>query len=199
MKKLAYILTLASFLFVAKQARSQDRESMFNMYYSMGLGTGDQSDYISKFSWRGVGLEWKREVTDNVMMGLCFDWNVFYEEIDKGTYTRENVSLTGDQFRYSNMFPMMVKFHYFKDNAAGLRIFTGLGVGTTYQIHDLDMSIYRFNTDTWQFLLAPEIGVTYDLNAANSIFVSTKYNLNFKNDDLSSRSYLNFNVGFSWR
>jgi len=66
-------------------------------------------------------------------------------------------------------------------------------------MHDLDMSVYRFNLNTWQFLLAPEVGVSYDINASNSLFLSAKYNLNFKNNELSARSYLNFNIGFSWR
>lgn len=199
MKKFIYTLAAASLLFMVKPAKAQDREKIFNMYYSMGLGTGDMADYISKYSWRGFGMEWKTDVFDNASLGFGAEWNVFYEDMGYATYTRDNIALSGEQFRYANMFPMTARFNYFKDNAAGMRFFGGAGIGTTYMIHDLDMNIYRWNRDTWQFLIAPEVGVSYDISPENTILLSVKYNLNFKTKDVPSQSYLAFNIGFGFR
>ena len=200
MKNLAFITVLAALLLSAKPSKAQDREGIFNIYYSMGLATGDLHDFISRYSWRGMGMEYKTDVTDNVSIGIGADWNVFYQDIPNGTFNpRENVAITGDQFRYMNSFPMAVRFNYFKDNAAGLRMFGGAGIGTTYMMKALDMNIYRFSEDAWQFLIAPEVGVAYDIDASRTVMLSVKYNYNFKSQDLSSQSYLSFNVGFGFR
>lgn len=199
MKKFITILAAASLLFTVKPAKAQDREKIFNMYYSMGLATGELSDFISKYSWRGFGMEWKTDVFDNASLGFGAEWNVFYEDMGYGTYTRDNIALSGEQFRYANMFPMTARFNYFKDNAAGMRFFGGAGIGTTYIINDLDMNIYRWNLDTWQFLIAPEVGVSYDISPSNTLLLSVKYNLNFKTKDVPSQSYLAFNIGFGFR
>ena len=199
MKKIVYTLALLAFILNSRPTKAQEGESTIDLYYSMGLPTGGMQDYISKYSWRGAGLQTKNEVTDNIMLGLCFEWNVFYEEMNYGTYTRDNISISGEQFRYSNMFPMMGKIDYYKDLNNGVRVFAGTGIGTSYQIHDLDMSAYRFEINTWQFLLAPEVGLSYDIDADKSIFISAKYNINFKNDELDGMSYLNFNIGFCFR
>ncbi|HQQ94253.1 MAG TPA: hypothetical protein PLQ93_06845 [Bacteroidia bacterium] len=199
MKKFVYILASAAMLCGARPVLAQDQEGIFNLYYSMGLATGDLHDYISRYSWRGMGMEYKSEITDNVSMGIGAEWNTFYQDMNQGTFTRDNVAITGDQFRYMNSFPMSARINYYKDNAAGLRYFAGAGIGTTYMIKALDMSIYRFTQDEWQFLIAPEAGVSYDIDASRTIFLSVKYNLNLKTKDLAGQSYLAINVGFGFR
>ncbi len=198
MKKSIIILAFMAMGLFTKPVFAQFNDAYFNMYYSMGLGVGDMKDYVSKYSWRGVGMEYKSEVTDNLMVGFGADWNVFYENMDYGTYTRDNVSISGKQYRYLNAFPMAAKFTYFRDSDMGLRVMAGTGVGTTYMMEDLDMGSYRLNVNTWQFLVAPELGVAYDLDATRSLLLSVKYNYNFKNTELDSRSYLSFNVGFAF-
>lgn len=199
MKKIFTLISLTTLLIAGRPAFAQDREGIFNMYYSMGLGTGDLGDFISKYSWRGFGMEYKTDVLDKVSMGFGAEWNVFYEAMDYDTYEKDNVAVSGKQYRYANMFPMTARFNYYKDNAAGMRIFAGAGIGTTYMIHDLDMNVYRWNRDTWQFLIAPEAGVSYDINAANTLMLSVKYNLNFKTNSMDGQSFLAINVGFGFR
>jgi hypothetical protein len=80
----------------------------------------------------------------------------------------------------------------------GLRVMAGTGIGTTYMMEDLEMGSYNVNINTWQFLVAPELGVAYDLDATRSLLLSVKYNYNFKNTEEESRSYLSFNVGFAF-
>jgi hypothetical protein len=198
MKKIVYTFTLVLVTLFAKTSNAQSNDSYISWYYSMGQGLGDQKDYISKYSWRGIGFDYKAEVAEHLLVGFGADWNVFYEKMPYGTYTRDNASVSGKQYRYSNMFPMSAKFDYFKDTEKGVRIFAGTAIGSTYMMQDVDMGSYRLNVNTWQFLLAPELGVTYDLDANRSVLLSVKYNANFKNTELSGRSYLSFNVGFTF-
>lgn len=199
MKTKLSLICLTVFVMISKPVFSQDRESIFNMYYSMGVPTGNLADFTSKYSWRGFGMEYRSDVLDNVSMGFGAEWNVFYEALDYATYERDNIAVSGKQYRYANMFPMSARFHYYKDNAAGMRYFAGAGIGTTYMIHDLDMNIYRWNRDTWQFLVAPEVGIAYDVSPSNTLHLSLKYNLNFKTSDMESQSFLAINVGFGFR
>lgn len=199
MKKTIALICLSALMLTGKPMFSQDRESIFNMYYSMGLATGSLNDFISKYSWRGFGMEYKTDVLDNVSMGFGAEWNVFYEAMDYATYERENIAVSGKQYRYANMFPMTARFHYYKDNAAGMRFFAGAGIGTTYMIRDLDMNIYRWNEENWQFLIAPEVGIAYDVSPSNTLHLSLKYNLNFKTNSLDGQSFLAINVGFGFR
>lgn len=198
MKRLLYTLAFVVLMMGSRTATAQINDSYFNFYYSMGLGTGDMHDYVSKYSWRGVGFDYKSEVSDNIMAGFGADWNVFYQNMDYGTYVRDNTALSGKQYRYLNAFPMTVKLNYFKDTDMGLRFFAGAGVGTTYMMQDVDMGSYRLNINTWQFLVAPELGITYDMDANRSLLLSVKYNNNFKNTELAARSYLSFNIGFAF-
>jgi outer membrane protein len=198
MKKAIYIICLFALTFNTKDTKAQLNDSYFNFYYSMGLGTGELNDFISKYSWRGVGMEYKTEVTDNILAGFGVDWNVFYEDMPYGTFTQDNVSVSGKQFRYLNTYPMTAKLHYYRDSDNGVRFIAGTGIGTSYMERDIDMGQYSINNNTWQFLVVPEIAATYDIDASRSLLLSLKYNYNFKNDQLPSMSYLSFNIGFAF-
>ncbi|OYU96470.1 MAG: hypothetical protein CFE21_08760 [Bacteroidetes bacterium B1(2017)] len=198
MKKNIYIIAFLLVSSFTKLAVAQDNDAYFNFYYSMGQGLGETKDFISKYSWRGVGFNYRAELSDNVMAGVGADWNVFYEKMPYATYTLDNAAVSGKQYRYLNMFPMTARLDYFKDTEKGYRFIAGAGIGSTYFMQDVDMGSYRLNTNTWQFLIAPEVGVTYDLDANRSLLLSVKYNANFKNTELTNRSYLSFNIGFAF-
>ncbi len=52
-------------------------------------------------------LDFQKMVQDNIGVGVSVGWNVFYEELDYDTYTLDNVSLSGKQWRYSNHIPIL--------------------------------------------------------------------------------------------
>ena len=52
----------------------------FNMNYSMAASLGETSDYISKYSWRGINIEGQWMLTDNISLGYNLGWNVFKHE-----------------------------------------------------------------------------------------------------------------------
>lgn len=196
MKKIFLITLLSVFTLGAVLAQSNTVVS-----YSVGFPTGDLSDFIEKTSFRGMSIDYRKMVNPNVGVGVNFSWNTFYEEKGKATYTRDNISLTGKQYRYSNNFPMLATVAYFLKPEETTNPFVGLGVGTMYTLRNTDMNLYTLEQDAWNFLLQPEIGIQFDIDPSSALHLSLKYNYGFQggNDLTTSQSYLALNVGFAFK
>jgi hypothetical protein len=72
----------------------------------MGFGSGDLAEYISQPSFRGGVIEYRKAIKDNVLVGVDFGWNVFYEKKDADTYTSGTEALSGVQYSTQNAIPM---------------------------------------------------------------------------------------------
>jgi hypothetical protein len=106
MKKI-YILTLLSLLVSATTVFAQ-RNMFYSFQYSPGIPTGALGDYVNEISWGGVGFDYRGFTAPDLAWGVSFDWNVFYEHQPYGTYTEKTLSVSGEQYRYVNTFPMLI-------------------------------------------------------------------------------------------
>lgn len=168
--------------------------------YSMGFGTGDLGDFVQAASFRGISMDFRKMVQDNIGIGLGLGWNTFYEELASDTYTVGNSSLTGKQYRYSNNIPITLSTAYFLKPGETLNPYFGLGIGTMYTIRNTDMNLYTIEQEAWNFLLQPEFGIQYMVTDITAINVSVKYNYGFKaGSELdAAQSYFALNVGFAF-
>ncbi len=168
--------------------------------YSIGFGTGDLGDYIGQPSFRGITIDYHKMVQPNVGVGFSLGWNVFYEDKAYDTYTVDNVSLSGKQYRYSNHWPMLLTGAYYLKPGEAVNPFFGLGVGTIYSLRNTNMNLYTVEVDAWNFALQPEIGVQFILNDVTAIHVAAKYYNGFAaGGDLdTTQSYFTLNVGFAF-
>ncbi|MFD2202956.1 outer membrane beta-barrel protein [Shivajiella indica] len=193
MKKLIYITSFL--LFVAVSSATAQSYSTFS--YSVGIPTSDLGDFISKTSWRGVTYDYRKLVQPNIGVGFTVGWNVFYEEKGSATYTIDNRSLTGKQWRYSNNFPLLVAADYYIKPGEDLNPFVGLGLGTLYTNRTTDMGIYRLERDAWSFAFQPEVGIKYSINYYAGLNLSLKYFYGLQAGDFNGdQSYLAFNIGY---
>ena len=157
---------------------------------------GDSKDYIGKTSFRGIGIEWRKQVADQFSAGLSFDWNVFNEvrtevaEIDRG-------HVSGTQNRTINAFPMLVTGHYGLVSKGDFRPFVGLGAGAFFIEKKLGLGIYSLTESNWHFGLAPEVGFLYTIGFNTNLFVSVRYNYALEAGDTGSQSYVGINLGFA--
>ncbi len=190
------IIAISAF-FVLVFASNAQSQSMTTVSYSMGLGTGDLGDYASTFSGRGFTIDYRRMVQPNVGVGFYAGWNVFYDERPFDTYTVDNRSVSGKQYRYVNSVPLMVATDYYLKPGEDLNPFIGLGVGTIYTERATDMGIYRLTEDAWSFAFAPQVGFMYSINRYAGISFSAKYNMGLASGDFdTTQSYLSFNIGY---
>lgn len=175
-------------------------QSTTSVYYSVGFATGDLSDYISQPSFRGIGLDYNKMIQPNIGVGFSIGWNVFYEDKPYDTYTVDNVSLSGKQYRYSNHWPMLLSGSYYLKPGEAINPFVGLGVGTIYTLRNTNMNLYTVELDAWNFALQPQVGVQFSVDDATAITLIAKYNNAFQaGGELDTdQSYFTINLGFAF-
>jgi hypothetical protein len=168
-----------------------------SLQYSMGFGTGDMHDFISKASFRGFTIDYRKLVRSNVGVGVDIGWNVFYEEKAWDVYEgQNNITYSGKQWRYSNHFPMLFAADYYTNPGAEFSAYGGLGVGTMYSLQNTDMGSYTFEKDAWHFALRPEIGILIQPSPGLGFTIASKYYYGFKAGDLPAQGFFTINVGF---
>jgi hypothetical protein len=162
--------------------------------YSMSVPAVGTNDYINAGSFRGANYEGFYELKPKFALSWLFGWNVFYNELRNETYVDGNLTITGNQFRYQNAFPMLVRGLYLFGVPKGIRPFAGAGIGVIYNIRRTDIGLYELKTDAWHFTMAPELGIMIPLGDA-LITTSVRYNYAVKARDLGQQSYISFNIG----
>jgi len=188
------LLVVFALVLTARQAFSQ---STFAVQYAINFPLGNTADNIGATSFRGISLDYRYNIQPNIAIGIGTGWYTFYEQKNYGTYSNDDGSLaiSGVQYRYINSAPILLVGDYYFSPEEKFSPFVGLGIGITYNEVRTQMSQYYVNTDTWQFSLAPEVGVTVAGTTGVSGFLSARYNSNFKTSELDAQSYLTLNVG----
>lgn len=196
MKKIIAFTVFALLLF-GQNAYSQ-QSGYWSVQYAMGFGTGDLGDYISKTSFRGGVLEYRKAVTDQVLVGFEVGWNVFYEKKDYDTYTVGTESLSGIQYRTENATPILISAEYFFPTENTLKPYVGFGIGTMYTKRTTDMGQWRLEEDPWSFAIKPEIGFLYQLSGGTSFKMAAKYYNGFSTSQLDAQSYFSISAGMAF-
>jgi outer membrane protein len=172
--------------------------SHFSAQYDISFGSGDLGDFISAPSFRGFSAQYRKAVTDNLLVGIDAGWNVFYEKRDYDSYTVGTRTLSGVQFRYQNEIPILISADYLFVTDKALKPYIGLGIGTMYTERTVDMSIWRWEENPWHFAMKPELGLLYELNPGTSIKVAAKYYNGFSAGDLDTQGYFTISTGFAF-
>ena len=193
-KTIIYLILLG--ITIPGMVRAQG--SSVSIQYVIGFGAGDLGNYITKTSFRGAVFNYQKSINENLSAGIEMGWNVFYERMDNDTYTIESVSLSGVQYRYSNILPMLVTAQYNLNTENPLKPYVNLGIGTIYNIRTTDMGLWRLEEKAWHFALKPEIGLLYELNPAAALKVSGKYYVGFAAGGLETQSYFALSAGIAF-
>ncbi len=166
-----------------------------SIQYQMGFGMGDLGDYIEKASFRGAVLDYQKNLSTSISVGVEFAWSTFYEKKEYDTYTVDQHSLSGIQYRYSNMFPMLACVEYSLKPDGEVRPFVNLGIGTMYTIRETDMGLWMVEEKAWQFGLKPELGVIYDVGMNSSVKLEGKYYMGIGGSKLENQSFFAISAG----
>jgi len=197
MKTMRIVLGVALLLGVTAEARAQDW--YWGGGYSIGVPLSDTKDFTSSTSFRGVVLEGRKMVNEHVTAGLSFGWNVFDRQLDTTTVFESGAAIGGNQWRYTNAFPLYANVHYYLGEANSLRPFIGANVGTIYTERRVDINLYSLSEDAWQFAFAPEVGVVFPLGWVVRGFASARWNYSLEGSGVPSQQYVSFNIGVASR
>ncbi len=189
------LLAIPIALLLSNGAQAQDW--YWGISYGMATPVSDTKDFTEGTSWRNWGVDVLGFMKPNTAVGLSFGWNVF-NDVTTEVSSLGQVDIHGTQFRYINSFPILATIRQYTGTRGGTRPFFGLGVGTQYVKHRVDVGQWRISDNTWHFALAPEIGVVLPIGSGAKWFLNAKYNYAAKASD-RTYSYFGFNIGVAWQ
>ena len=191
------ILIIALFGLFSSSMFAQN-ESLWSFTYNMSFPMGDTKDYISKASFRGIALDGRWFVDNNVTVGGSLGWNVFYEKTNKATLIVDNLTLTGTQFKYINAVPMYFNAAYYLNEGSYVRPYFAANIGTIFTAQRTDMGLYSLYDKEWKFAVAPEVGVTIQTYNSLNVMFNVRYNYGLETKYINPLSYLGVNIGILW-
>jgi hypothetical protein len=196
---------LATTLLVMAFGATFAQQYHWRLTYDMSQPLGEfNTDYISNYSWRGMGIDNRWMLTDKISAGAYFAWHVFYERIPNITQTSDNgngnITATGTQFRYVNSYVMQANVHYYLGSDGETNPWIGLGVGTAYNEQRTDLGFLSYSYDPWSFALSPQIGLDIPIAIGTDFMIGVRYNywMNGEDKATSDFTYLGINVGFKF-
>ena len=195
---ITYIKYIAiSIMFFGLSTQQVRAQNHIQLSYDFSVATGDTRDYIGKSSPRGGSFEFRHHVNKNIALGLKVGLQTFYEALEKDTYTEDNITYYGKQFRYLNSSPVLATFQYnLTGNETGSRSYVKLGAGAYYFEKRTDLGLYTFTNDyQWNFGLQPELGIIFPMNNTFAINVNARYNYILRNQSLDNQQYFSLGVG----
>ena len=193
--KSRYILLLTSILLLPVLASAQG--TFLGGTYSIGIPLGNTGKYIHTSSFRGGNFEGIKEINSGFAIGWLLGWNVFYEKRNGEVYVNDNLTLTGTQYRYKNLFPILARGLYEFGQPEQARPYVGAGAGFTPDVSRTNVGLYSFQKSGWHFSVAPEIGIRVPISYA-SVYGSLRYTYGVKTKDLGNIAYFSFNLGMLW-
>lgn len=178
--------------------------------YQLGFATGDTKDFIEDMSWRGFGLDFRYTVQKEVSVGFVTGWNIFYQQVDETTqFTGENPgAITALSNRYTNFVPVMLNAHYYMGEKGKYRPYIGLAAGGYYVNQELQVGVATFINDSWEWGIAPELGIIIPVQRDLGIILAGKYNFIFTEETLFegtsfeknvTNGYWGIQIGVAWQ
>jgi len=191
-----YLVTIVFIAFVAGATQSQ---SIYSLNYTVGFGVGETADFISSPSFRGFTFDGRGFTDDQFSLGGYFAWQTFYEELGGASYTDGTATLTGNQYRYINAFPMLFQAHYyFGIDEYEPRAYIGAGAGAYKMIQRLNAGVWSLEENNWHFGVSPEVGMFYPVGMDSQFNINFKYHYVFKAKNTIDFSWFGLSVGFAW-
>jgi len=165
--------------------------------YQPAVPMGNTQDFTDSFGWRGIGLDFKKQMSDNMALGLSFGWQVFDHQTDE-VVSAFGVDISGDQFRYVNSFPMLANVSYFFGKEGGARPYVSANVGAYVMEHRLEIGLYALEETNVHFGFAPEAGLAIPVKPNMAAVLSGRYNYALSAGSVDDQAYVSFGLGLAW-
>ena len=166
-------------------------DGYFNINYNLGWGVGQMNNFIQDNSYRGFSIDGRSFINDKVTVGGYMSWTGFYEKFDRKSYkVDESTTVTGVGSNTYYNFNIGMNVHYYPFHNGVVSPYVGVNFGPTYQTLNTQIGRYYIEDQSWQFMVAPELGVFIPFGPSSDVGINTglRYNL---------ISYKNTNYGFS--
>lgn len=192
MKRYIIILLLG---LVSNVVSAQQEGSSIFVNYLVGMPMGETADFTDNISPRGIDFEVQKFLKEDLSVGFNIAWSMFREKVPESTFIHQDLTITGTQFRYTNIVPLTINVKKYFMNAGDYVPYVGFGIGTSYNEKRTEVGIFEEQNDKWLFHMSPEIGMLYDMNYKSYLSVKLKYNYGVKAGDFPSMSHLSLGIG----
>jgi hypothetical protein len=186
-------------LFSAPTVRAQDWVGI--MTYQISYPTDETAKFIDDISYAGLGLDMRKHVGGGVFLSVGMAWNVFHER-EEDIFQFGHGAVSGSQDHYLNIFPIMVGVHKYLGKPRSLRVHAGVNAGGYLYIQTLRIGVSEFEEDTWEWGVAPEVGMAVPIQTGLWLVVNGRYQWSPTPETLigedTELTYYQVNIGFMW-
>ncbi len=194
-----------SALIIAGFAINTNAQSSYWAFsWPISMGIGNTNEYIEKTSFRGIAIDGRSFITDNISIGGEWSWEVFDEikrDLPPREITADGVSgnVSGTEFRYLNTIPIFVNAHYYLGQNGAVRPYIGGGIGTVYVDQRTDIGFISIQSKKWRFGLQPEVGIFVPMGLSGvGVSLKAKYRYATKASDAEAVTMFSFGIGFGF-
>lgn len=207
--KRRYLLCIACLCSLAIADSGLAQGYLSSVTYNVSFPLDDTKTFVGNTSWRGVAIEGRRFLQNNVSVGTSAAWHVFDERsADLLSLDPQDVlgniqadgnalDISGTQMRYVNAFPLQVTGHFYFGSWQSFLGYVGTGAGAYYVKRRFDMGISSITDNSWQFGFAPEVGVVIPMGDGGFL-INAKYHYAFKSGDSPALSYVGLGIGLAF-
>ena len=203
MKKICIIIFAITYLGVFSQEDDYINapDGFFSLNFNPSFPTGTLKENINESSFRGFMFEGKKFINKNFALGGSLSWTGFYELKDRATYYFDGGAITGNVANYYYNFPILVNASYYFLPENVIKPYVGFNAGTVYSKLEKYVGTIALSDISWQFHVAPELGVfiPFGKDALAGVQIAGKYNyITYQKYKYNGIQYFQLSVGLAW-
>lgn len=171
-------------------------QSHVRLSYEMAQPLGQTKSYIDRFSSRGVHLDASFELSYAFHLELSAGLNSFNAVKQGVLTTTDGQDVSGKQFRYLNVIPLMGGFAFHIPLGHGSRIWAGCNGGAAYFDRVIDVGLNEYTRSDWQWGVQPHLGIAFGLGEGSALFFDGRWQYFWPRHGLPAQQYVSFGAGF---
>jgi len=170
-------------------------QSNVRLSYEFAAPTGNTKDFVDRFSSRGAHLDISLELSYAFNLELSAGLNSF-NAVKQGVLATTDGDVSGKQFRYLNVIPLMGGFAFHIPLGHGSRLWAGVNGGAAYFDRVVDIGLNEYSLSDWQWGVQPHVGIAFGLgNDGTALFFDGRWNYFWERHGIPSQQYFSFGVG----
>ena len=194
------LLAAGCVAFPGREGAAQGTLAAFS--YSVSIPSGHTREFTNHTSLIGLSIAGRRFLGSALSVGLDLGWNELYWKTSQPLRVG-NATVSGQQYRDLNIFPLFLSTHFYLGHARGFRPYLGVNAGGYYIVQRFTVGLSEIEADHWHLGLAPEAGILIPLGEGWNAILTGKYHYpleagNYLGGSRSFR-YISIGVGLAAR
>jgi len=170
-------------------------QSNVRLSYEFAVPTGNTKDFVDRFSSRGAHLDVSLELCYAFHLELSAGLNSF-NSVKQGVLATTDGDVSGKQFRYLNVIPVMGGFAFHIPLGHGSRFWAGVNGGAAYFDRVVDIGLNSYSLSDWQWGVQPHAGIAFGLgDDGTALFFDGRWNYFWERHGIPTQTYFSFGVG----